>query len=63
MLERENDELSDGTGMQLVKAPLNLNKHREKSDSEKRDQRKYLIQAHTSSDPVIIMSKLRLPHT
>ncbi|WP_371181433.1 5'-nucleotidase [Xanthomonas sacchari] len=34
MLKRENDELSDGTGMQLVKALLSLNKHREKSDSK-----------------------------
>lgn len=32
MLERENDPLEDGTGMPLVKALLNLNKHQKKDD-------------------------------
>jgi len=33
MLERENDELGDGTGMPLVKALLNLNKHIKKGEA------------------------------
>lgn len=34
MLARENDPLSDGTGMPLVRALLSLNKHREQTDSK-----------------------------
>jgi 5'-nucleotidase len=34
MLERENDDLEDGTGMPLVKALLSLNKHRKEAEAK-----------------------------